>query len=434
MARSALTGTRIRERRTALHVKQADLARSVGISAAYLNLIEHNRRRVGDDLLETLARALGVEPVALSEGAEAVLFDGLREAAVGAEKAGPELERIEEFVGRFPGWAAVLADRQARVGALERVVEAYAERMAQDPFLLDNLHEVLSAVTSLRSTAAILAETEDIEPEWRNRFLRTMAEESLRLSGTAESLVGYLDEMETAETGLAAPLEQLETWLAGRDWHLAELETDAPPAPEALIEGVPELASAAARELALAHVARAAAEARALPLAAFSDALAELGPEPGLLAARFGVPVGMVFRRLATLPPGLPGRVPAGLVACDGSGTLTLRRPVPGFAPPRFGAACPLWPLYEALARPAQPVRAVIDMAGRLPARFLAYAWCTQHPVGGFDGPVLREAMMLLLPAPPGREGNERAVGSSCRICPRAGCPGRREPSILPER
>jgi len=88
----------------------------------------------------------------------------------------------------------------------------------------------------------------------------------------------------------------------------------------------------------------------------------------------------------------------------------------------------------EALARPAQPVRAVIDMAGRLPARFLAYAWCAQHPVGGFDGPVLRDAMMLLLPAPPGREGNERAVGSSCRICPRAGCPGRREPSILPER
>ncbi|MCB1401108.1 MAG: transcriptional regulator, partial [Rhodobacteraceae bacterium] len=61
------------------------------------------------------------------------------------------LERIEEFVGRFPGWAALLAGRQARIGQLERVVESYAERMAQDPFLLTSLHEVLSAVTSLRS-------------------------------------------------------------------------------------------------------------------------------------------------------------------------------------------------------------------------------------------------------------------------------------------
>ncbi|MCB1843770.1 MAG: hypothetical protein KDI09_12470, partial [Halioglobus sp.] len=30
----------------------------------------------------------------------------------------------------------------------------------------------------------------------------------------------------------------------------------------------------------------------------------------------------------------------------DGSGTLTLRKPVAGFSLPRFGAACPLWPLY----------------------------------------------------------------------------------------
>lgn len=175
MARSALTGTRVRERRTALRLKQADLARAVGISPAYLNLIEHNRRRVGDPLLEKLAAALGVDVVALSEGAEGALFDGLREAAAAeAAVSASELERIEEFVGRFPGWAAVVAGRQARVGALERVVESYAERMAQDPFVLDSLHEVISAVTSLRSTAAILVEADDIEPVWRARFLATI--------------------------------------------------------------------------------------------------------------------------------------------------------------------------------------------------------------------------------------------------------------------
>ncbi|MDP1576045.1 MAG: helix-turn-helix transcriptional regulator, partial [Cypionkella sp.] len=42
---SALTGTRLRERRVALGQRQADLAETVGISASYLNLIEHNRRR-----------------------------------------------------------------------------------------------------------------------------------------------------------------------------------------------------------------------------------------------------------------------------------------------------------------------------------------------------------------------------------------------------
>ena len=36
MARSALTGTRVRERRLRRGLKQADLARAVGVSPAYL--------------------------------------------------------------------------------------------------------------------------------------------------------------------------------------------------------------------------------------------------------------------------------------------------------------------------------------------------------------------------------------------------------------
>lgn len=437
MGRSPLTGTRIRERRAALRLKQAELARRAGISAAYLNLIEHNRRRVSEALLDALAEALGVEVEALSEGAEGVLFEGLREAAAGVDLAAaevPELERIEEFVGRFPGWAKVLAARQARVAALERVVENYSERMAQDPYLLDGLHEVLSAVTSLRSTAAILVETDDIEPIWRARFLNTIAEESLRLSGSAEGLVAYLDEMEEAETGVSSPLEQVEGWLAARGWHFAEFERPDPPAPEALLAEAPELASSAARALARAHLATALADARALPLKPFLAALAEHGAAPGVLAQQFNVPMGVVFRRLATLPEG-EGRPPIGLIVCDGAGALTLRRPLPGFALPRSAAACPLWPLYEALSRPMQPIRAVLDMAGRLPQRFLTYAFAA--PRGGegmgarFDGPVLMEAMMLILPAPAGGEEGLRAVGSSCRVCPRDGCAGRREPSLV---
>ena len=50
MAREALAGTRIRERRIMTGLKQADLARNLGISASYLNLIEHNRRRIGGKL------------------------------------------------------------------------------------------------------------------------------------------------------------------------------------------------------------------------------------------------------------------------------------------------------------------------------------------------------------------------------------------------
>jgi transcriptional regulator with XRE-family HTH domain len=49
---------------------QASLAQAVGISPSYLNLIEHNRRRIGGKLLTDLARALGVDPSSLADGAD----------------------------------------------------------------------------------------------------------------------------------------------------------------------------------------------------------------------------------------------------------------------------------------------------------------------------------------------------------------------------
>lgn len=68
-------------------------------------------------------------------------------------------------------------------------------------------------------------------------------------------------------------------------------------------------------------------------------------------------------------------------------------------------------------------------------ARYLAYAICGLAYPAGFDGAEEVTATMLILPltgAVP-VHGPALAVGTSCRICPRAGCPARRESSILTE-
>ncbi|GGH47346.1 DUF2083 domain-containing protein [Frigidibacter albus] len=423
MARAALTGTRIRARRAQLGLKQAELARAIGVSPAYLNLIEHNRRPVSDRLLTALAGTLEIGAAALAEGAEPTLFEALREAAAGGGD-GAESERIEEFAGRYPGWAALLAERQGRILALERTIEALTERLAHDPQLSASLHEVLSAVTSIRSTAAILAETEDIEPEWRARFHGNLRDDSERLADAAEALVGYLDAGTDRETGLSSPQEEFDAWLAAQEFHIAAAEAAAAPDPTVT---APELASSGSRALARGWLARARADAEALPMAAFLRGVEETAGDPGLLAARFGVPPLAVFRRLA----GLPGAHATGLVLCDGAGALTFRKPVEGFTLPRFGAGCPIWPLYQALSRPGTAIRATLEMAGRVPRRFLAYAWCEAAYPAGFDGPQVLEAGMLLLPAEAARGPGELPVGATCRICPRADCPARREPSIL---
>ena len=103
MPLSALTGTKLRDRRLAAGLRQAEVALKAGISASYLNLIEHNRRKVTPEVMERLADALQIDRAALVEGHEAALIEDLRSAAARGGAAGDslaEIERVEDFVAQ----------------------------------------------------------------------------------------------------------------------------------------------------------------------------------------------------------------------------------------------------------------------------------------------------------------------------------------------
>lgn len=444
MARSALSGTRIRTLRTARRLGQADLARMAGISPSYLNLIEHNRRRVSPRLLEAIAGALQIPLDALDESAGDAQIEALRAVAAHAAPGNePESDRAEEFLGRFPGWAALLSQLHRQQEGQDRVIERLSDRMAHDPNLSAALHEIVSAVTSVQSTAAILAESDEMDPKWRARFHTNVHTDSVRLANAAEALVAFLD-TSSGESGLAAPQEELESWLEAQGFHVEAAESSSTIDWVAHTQGQPELASASSQEMAAVWLARAQADAQALPLAQLVPPLVAMfakheGFAPEDLAREFDVGLGQLFRRLATLPR-IQGVPRFGLAVCDGSGTLTFRRPIAGFVLPRFGGACPLWPLYQALVQPGRPLRRAIEFAGRPPARFVAHAVCGPRDALQFDPPFVWEASMLITPASaalPTADAQTATpdamlgVGSSCRVCPRNTCPARREPSIV---
>ncbi len=512
MRSASYTGDRIRERRLGRGIRQSDLSRRVGISASYLNLIEHNRRKIGGKLLLALADALGVPASALAEGADEELLDALREAAEPGRSDAP-VEEPASLVARFPGWARIAAAQHRRIAALERTVEGLSDRLAHDPVLADNLHDILSAVTSVRSTASILNQTPDIDPQWRARFHANLHQDSTRLAETAQSLVSYFDALAKEDTSFSAPMERVEAYLAARDHHLPELEsgglefgrentgqsqsvpagTDRVPGragadvsdpdggqsgddvPDTVSDTVPDTApntapntgpdtppadSLATRiakgggpeDLSVARrvLARYAADARAVTPDRLLAALNRHGLEPASIAHDLGVPISQVLRRLATMPPG--GPLPqVGLVLCDGAGALIFRRRLDGFPVPQFGAACPLWPLYQVLSRPHVPLRQMLET----PAGQRVLSFAVAEPVGParFDTPPVIEATMLVLPAdvaagqadqpqtapPPAGSADVLSampvlsalpvlgVGSACRVCPRPRCPARRE-------
>ncbi|MFQ6549790.1 short-chain fatty acyl-CoA regulator family protein [Aestuariibius sp. 2305UL40-4] len=421
-------GSRIRERRIALGVQQAELARQVEISPSYLNLIEHNRRRIGGKLLARIARNLDVDPRTLSAAADVALIEEVRAAAAGLADGGgaaPEFDRAAEMTARFPGWATLLARQAREIDTLTDQVEALGDRMAHDPDLAAALHDVISAVTAIRSTSSILVNGGDLDADWRQRFHANLYNDSVRLAESSQSLVDYLD-TSAGEAAGRLPTDEVLAFFDAQGWFIDTLETGGTGAVDDLCA---RHFPVAIRKSARPILMRYAVDAEALSLDRLADAVSVCGPDPGAIAACTGAPIGCVLRRLAVGTTGLKGR-PAGLILCDPAGAILFRKPIAGFSVPRLGAACPLWPVFTALGRVGQPVRGELAMPDVPPSRFSAYAIAEIRGTPSFDDPPVIEATMLLLGDAPERP-DALEVGSSCRVCPRKGCPARREAALL---
>lgn len=368
---------------------------------------------------------------ALSQGADQTLIEEIRNAA---ESAGisEAVDKAEELAGRFPDWARVLAEQSRRVVELEAALETLSDRLAHDPFLSASLHDVLTTAAAIRATSAILVEEQDVDPAWQARFHRNLYEDSQRLAEASRALASYLDAAGDASKIVLSPQEEFHAWLEEQAFYLDWIEDGAPDTEdERRLSEAFALGSTAAEALSRAHVAQYRRDAAAMPKARVLPILHEAGPDPVRLSRAFSADYPTVFRRLAALADtaGFPS---VGLAVCDGSGTLIFRKPAEGFPLPLFGAACPLWPLYQALAWPHAPIRDILELVGRVPRRFEAYTFADTRPQGGFDGPQITRSHMLVLPSSDG--GNHiriSPVGTSCRICPRAGCEARREPSVI---
>lgn len=429
MSRAELTGTRIRERRVMQGAKQTDLAREIGISASYLNLIEHNRRRIGGKLLMDIAHALNVEAHLLTDGAEAGLLGVLGDAARGADLSAQDAAQAEVFAGRFPAWAAALAVSQRRLGELERTVETLSDRMSHDPHLAEAMHELLTNAAAVRSTAEILAGSETLEPEWQDRFHANLDADSTRLAQTAQALARYLEQGKQAPQvrEQLSPQQEAEAFLARYDYRFATLENSGDDTPEAFVERAGSTLSRSAQFILHGVLRQYREDAAQVGLIDIEAAVAQTGPDPLSLARHFDAPVPRVLRRLASLPA-----LGAGLVVCDRAGAVIQRKPVDGFSVPRFDSCCPLWPVFGAFGAMGTTLRRRIGQQGKAQPQFDAYATAEAPVSPGYNVPGPARAVMLLLPVPAGDVALPLDdVGASCRICPHAGCAARREPSIL---
>lgn len=453
----SILGTRIRERRRALAVTQAEMARRIGISASYLNLIERNKRGIAGPLLRRTAAALGLTLDELDDAAERRLLETLTEVAAAPDIAalGVEAASAGDLIGRYPGWARALAALARSERAATAEAQALSDRMTHDTFLGESMHRMLTRVAAIRSASELLTEYPDAPPDRREQFLGIVNEESRVLTDVCEAFAAYFDRVQDSR-GSLTPLDEVEALFDAHDNHfealeaaalvLADLPQEQAPAPrrgtaralaadrlgaliDTIIAGRPEIETVRARDRARKLLVDYAAGAILAPAPTFRERAEALRYDIEALAAGFALDVETVCLRLVALKGG--GAPRFGYFRANAAGTIVERRGLPRLVTPRYAPACPLWALYRAQQSP----EAVIRQRALFPTgdRFVFLARAHNTGPTGFGKPrhyltdmlamTEADAGMTVYAPEPGVPVED--VGPACRICSRHACPQR---------
>jgi predicted transcriptional regulator/transcriptional regulator with XRE-family HTH domain len=439
-----LIGRTVRRLRTERALSQQALATSLGISASYLNLIEHDQRAVTASLLIKLAETLRVDLRELSGSQERQLEVGLREAfgdlLLGAEDV-PDQE-IESLAAGSPHAArAVLALyrawRVAREDANGIALPSGRRVVLPNEEARDFFDDRSNHFPGLETAAEALAT--ELAPGVPAEMNHAIAERLRRLHGVTVSvqpLDTALRRYDPATRSLALseslPRESRGFHMA---FQLALLE--ARDAVEAVVKEAAPSTSEAAMLIRIGLL-NYVAGALLMPYSAFLSAASALRHDMESIASRFGVSFEQACHRLSTLQRLGARGVPFFFLRVDPAGNVSKRFSAAGFPFARYGGSCPRWVVHTAFAQP----NAVQVQIAELPdgAAFLCFARTVAPPSLRWGDP--RPVHVVAMGCSLANAGEvayadgldlERArvgIGLSCRLCDRPDCHSRAFPPL----
>jgi hypothetical protein len=442
MAR-ALIGRTVRRLRTERDLSQQVLATRLGISASYLNLIEHDQRAVTASLLIKLGETLRIDLAALSGSAERQLEVGMREAfadpALGAETV-PEAEVAALAAGSPTAARAVLALyrawRVAREDAAGIALPSGRRIVLPNEEARDLFDAKSNHFARLEQAAEAIATALGATPSGLSHAIAERLRQQHGVTVTVQPLDGALRRYDPATRVLmlseALARESRGFQLA---FQLALLE-----ARDAMEQVLRDAAPSSAESAMLIRVGllNYAAGALVMPYAPFRAAAQALRHDVTALAARFGVSFEQVCNRLATLQrPGARG-VPFFFVRVDPAGNVSKRFSAAGFPFARFGGSCPRWVVHTAFAVPGTIQVQVAELPDG--AAFLCFARTVVRPAARWGDPApVHVVAMGCAVAHAGEvvyadgldlERAKVGIGLSCRLCDRPDCRSRALPPL----
>jgi XRE family transcriptional regulator, fatty acid utilization regulator len=454
MQETAHLGAKVRVLRRERNLTQAQLAERLGISASYLNLIEHNRRSLSAPLLIKLADLFDLDLKSLSSENHARVVADLMEVFGDAifEQHDVTAAEVRDLAASSPSASrAVLSLYRAYRAAREASDTLAATLSDGDLEGIDSSHLPTEEVSDLiqrhgnhfpELEAGAEAVSRGGGPE-RDDLSTALVRQlgalgvSVRIVRPAEMAgavrrydpdpkVLYLSEVLRRgsrnfqlayQLGLLTQAETLDRFAADR-----------------------HLTSASSRALAKVALANYFAGAVLMPYQPFLEAARVERYDIELLGHRFRASFEQTCHRLTTLHrPGAEG-VPFHMVRVDIAGNISKRFSASGLRFARFSGACPRWNLFEAFTTPGM----IRTQLSQMPdgATYFWVARTVSRTGGGFHAPrsVLAIAMgceasrakELVYADAVNLDSREAVVpvGLTCRLCERMDCEQRAFPPL----
>lgn len=430
MKQRLYAGRQLRALRHDAGLNQRAMATRLGLSVSYLSQLESDERPLTAAVTAALAQHFPAALAGIEGQAPARRLVALGHALADPAVAPLPAETIAHIAEEQPD----LADRLIALHAAKRTAEERAA-LAEEAMtagvggrlpweaVRDWFHDAGNYVDILDRAAEALSAQGDLADALRGHGIRiaTDADEEAPLSrfdGAALTL------------NVALPPESRAFLIAHR------LAAIAFAGPIATIVAAAPLAQPQARRLLAIGLANYAAGALVMPYRAFRAEARRMRHDIDRLSRRFGVSFEQACHRLSTLQrPGEEG-IPFYFCRVDMAGNITKRHSATRLQFARFGGACPLWHVHEAVAIPDR----ILVQYAETPdgVRYISMAKGLVKPSGRFARSPRRYAVLLGCEASHAADfvyaeavdprGPATPIGISCRLCPRDDCDQRAFP------
>lgn len=440
--RKTMVGSRLRQLRRSSKQTQAEMARALGISTAYVNLLENNQRSLTVPMLMKLADVYGVDWRELANDATANrladLRNALRDPVFGDDVADVQELRaaidhaprlVENFLRLHSVHRAAL-DKMMRGGERvpENLLATSPESVIHDFFRRHSNHfdPLERAAEGLRTAEAIASD--DVYAALKARLKRVHGI-SVRIATVEEMSEGLRYWNQPRRTVLLS--EALD--FQNRAFQLAHVLclAECDEILDELTSAIP-ISSKAGRARCHVELANYFAAAFLMPYEAFYEAAERTSYDVDRLAAAFGVSFEQACQRLTTLQRDGARGVPFFFLRIDRAGNVTKRFNSTSFNLADHGGACPVWNIHSAFEAPGAVLPQFVELPGG--ERYFTISRTADRPVLGAAAQSRRLALALgcelryasrIGYASQFNLKDSRLfspIGINCHLCPRKAC------------